>query len=365
MEPANHAFVARKARAATFAMGRPSGRQMPVWGRQGTGILRCSWLLCGVAVRLFLFAFLVIGALAACAREEAPTAVARACAKPQIAKIALPAASFTMGSDAAYAEEGPPRRVTVAAFRIASHEITNREFAAFVEATGYRTVAERPVDPAIYPGAPADLLQPGSAVFTPPQATSGDYREWWTYLAGAYWKKPYGPKGAEAQPDEPVVHVAFEDAAAYAKWAGGRLPTEAEWEYAARGGKPTPAGQPAEATSWQGAFPLENEKADGFAGIAPVGCYKPNGHGLYDMIGNVWEWTGDWYAPGHGPDGPPKGPLNAREPTRAIKGGSFLCAPNYCMRYRPEARAGQDAGLGASNIGFRVVWDQPKVSSRP
>jgi formylglycine-generating enzyme required for sulfatase activity len=299
--------------------------------------------------------------LTGCVPREAdrPKVAARTCPRPPDAAVALPGGSFDMGSDAIYAEEGPKHRASVAAFRIAPHEVTNREFAEFVVKTGYKTVAERPLSPKLYPNLDPELLKPGSAVFTPPQATSGDYREWWTYVPGASWMKPYGPQGPGPVADEPVVHIAFEDALAYAKWAGGRLPSEAEWEYAARGGKPTPGGQPADANSWQGAFPLENEKTDGFSGIAPAGCYKPNGFGLYDMIGNVWEWTADWYAPRHDLKGPPASPGDRSQPTHVIKGGSFLCAPNYCMRYRPEARAAQDAGLGASNIGFRVVWDEP------
>lgn len=299
--------------------------------------------------------------LTGCKAREAdrPAIVARSCPRPPDAPVLIPAGSFDMGSDAVYAEEGPQRRVSVASFRMSPHEVTNREFAAFILKTAYKTVAERPVSPELYPNVSPDLLKPGSAVFTPPTATtSGDYREWWTYVPGASWMKPYGPNGPGPVAGEPVVHIAFEDALAYAKWAGGRLPTEAEWEYAARGGKPTLVGQPAEANSWQGAFPLENEKTDGFSGVAPVGCYKPNGYGLYDMIGNVWEWTADWYAPRHDPKGPPASALDRSQPTHVIKGGSFLCAPNYCMRYRPEARAAQDAGLGASNIGFRVVWDR-------
>jgi len=304
---------------------------------------------------------------AACSMAAEPAAqAARTCQQPSGSPVQVASGSFEMGAAHVYGEEGPVRRVAVDGFEIDRHEVTNRQFDQFVAATGYRTVAERPVDPAAYPGATAEQLQPASAVFTPPTAAGADHRDWWTLTPGAFWRKPQGPDGPDAHPDEPVVHIAFADAEAYARWAGGRLPTEAEWEYAARAGSPSLPEQPAEANSWQGMFPAVNEGRDGFTGLAPVGCYRPNEWGLHDMIGNVWEWTSDRYAAGHDPTRPernPAGPTSGEAfnpdapgtPSRVIKGGSYLCAPNYCMRYRPAARAAQDSGLGTSHIGFRIV----------
>lgn len=264
-----------------------------------------------------------------------------------------------MGSEHAYPEEGPVREVRVDGFWMDRHEITNAQFAQFVADTGYVTVAERPVDPSAYPGAPEHMLQPGSAVFTPPTDDADHYLDWWSYIPGAYWRKPLGPDGPDAEDREPVVHVAFEDARAYADWAGARLPSEAEWEYAARAGQPQSLAQPDDANTWQGAFPYFDSGKDGFQGIAPVGCFAPNAFGLHDMIGNVWEWTADQYA------------SNARiardytllddgaGPVAIIKGGSFLCSPDYCRRYRVTARSGHDLGLGTNHIGFRTVRDDP------
>lgn len=283
-----------------------------------------------------------------------------------------------MGSSAVYAEEGPTRRTTLDTFWIDPHEVTNRQFGEFVETTGYITVAEKPVDPDIFgvPASqvPAHFLQPGSAVFTPPDKPSRSYGDWWAYMPGAFWMKPYGPDGPDARPSEPVVHMAWEDMAAYARWKGGRLPTEAEWEYAASAGAADYTDQPGpkQANSWQGVFPLVNEGADGFKGIAPVGCFAPNAFGLHDMVGNVWEVTADFYRPGHdssdtdNPTGPSENsaydPGNPGLPSRVMKGGSYLCAPNYCQRYRPESRQGRDVGLGASNVGFRLAYDEPPDS---
>jgi formylglycine-generating enzyme len=302
--------------------------------------------------------------------------VSRSCKEVGDKPARIAAGSFRFGQEDVYAEEGPARTVSVDAFRIDTHEVTNRQFAAFVTATKYVTVAERPVDPALFnvpkEQIPAEMLKPGSAVFTPPEVSSTEYTDWWKYVPGANWRKPYGPNGSVYAPDEPVVHLAFADMQAYAKWAGGRLPTEAEWEYAALAGGDDYTEQPREANSWQGAFPAKNFNSDGFSHIAPIGCFKPNAFGLYDMIGNVWEMTADFYAPGHNPAAPsenPKGPsenaaydpANPGLPSRVIKGGSYLCAPNYCQRYRPAARSGRDPGLGASNVGFRLVYDaEPK-----
>jgi formylglycine-generating enzyme required for sulfatase activity len=313
--------------------------------------------------------------LAACNAENSTSSdtsnIVRTCAQIGDAPVRLEGGTFDMGQADVYAEEGPVRKTTVDGFWIDPHEVTNRQFAEFVEATSHVTVAEKPVDPAAF-GVPEDqipdeLLQPGSAVFTPPARPSRNYADWWKYIPGASWKHPYGPGGPEAKPEEPVVHLAWEDMQAYARWKGGRLPTEAEWEFAASAGQPASSEQPEEANSWQGVFPAVNQETDGFKGIAPVGCYAPNPNGLYDMVGNVWEVTSDLFRPGHdpadtdNPRGPSENqaydPLNPGFPSRVMKGGSYLCAPNYCQRYRPASRQGRDPGMGASNVGFRLVYD--------
>lgn len=295
------------------------------------------------------------------------------CARLADTPIRLAGGTFSMGEDDVYAEEGPVRETIVGPFWIDRHEVTNRQFSRFVDATGYVTIAEKPVDPASFgvprQSIPPDMLLPGSAVFVAPDFPSSNYADWWKYVPGASWRKPFGPTGPEARPDTPVAHLAYADMSAYAKWRGGRLPTEAEWEYAAGAGRPPSREQPVEANSWQGVFPNVNRADDGFRGIAPVGCYKPNDFGLHDMVGNVWEMTSDFYAAGHDPldRDNPKGPSENTAydpqspalPTRVIKGGSYLCAPNYCQRYRPAARSGRDTSLGASNVGFRLVYDQP------
>ena len=322
-------------------------------------------------------ALAVLAVSGGCGREATPadraTAPARACRTPTDAPLRLAGGQFEMGSIAVYAEEGPARSVTVDPFWLDRHEVTNAQFARFVAATGHVTVAEEPVDPAAF-AVPIDEVPPemraaGSAVFVAPKEPSNDYNDWWRYVPGADWRHPYGPAGPRERPAEPVVHLSYDDMAAYARWAGGRLPTEAEWEYAARAGAPSVAEQPVEANSWQGVFPVLDEGTDGFVKrVAPVGCYQPNAFGLYDMVGNVWEMTSDLYAPGHDPAGPthnPTGPTRqqAYDPgnpgfvSRVVKGGSYLCAPNYCQRYRPAARTARDPGLGASNVGFRVAYD--------
>jgi formylglycine-generating enzyme len=283
----------------------------------------------------------------------------------------IPAGTFRMGDDRFYPEEAPVRKVHVDGFWMDEHPVTAAAFRRFVRETGYVTVAERELDPEDYPDADQDSLVPGSLVF---RRTSGpvdlrDVRNWWHYVPGASWKRPEG-KGStvNGRDRHPVVHVAYEDAAAYAAWAGKALPTEAEWELAARGGlngaafawgdEHFPGGRPA-ANTWQGEFPWQNLKLDGFEGTSPVGRFPANGYGLYDMCGNVWEWTTDFFVP-HGAEapraccGPPIAP-GERFPRRVIKGGSHLCAPNYCLRYRPAARQGEAVDTSTSHIGFRCV----------
>ncbi|ANU07228.1 formylglycine-generating enzyme family protein [Paraurantiacibacter namhicola] len=327
---------------------------------------------------LLLTAGCGLAVLVACSGEtetqDIAAAAARDCAALSDEPVRIGGGTFRMGQADVYAEEGPVRETTVDGFWIDPHEVTNRQFAEFVEETGYVTLAEKPVDPALFgvpeDQIPPDMLQPGSAVFTPPAQPSMNYADWWEYMPGASWKKPYGPDGAEAAPDEPVVHLAWEDMVAYAEWKGGRMPTEAEWEFAASAGQEPSKDQPEQANSWQGAFPMENRETDGFKGIAPVGCYAPNANGLYDMVGNVWEVTSDYFRPGHDPAqrDNPRGPapseaydpLNAGglEVSRTVKGGSYLCAPNYCQRYRPASRQGRDPTMGTSNVGFRLAYDE-------
>jgi formylglycine-generating enzyme len=295
-------------------------------------------------------------------------------------QVPIEGGEFTMGSVDFYPEERPFRRVRVASFAIDRYPVTNAEFARFVDETDYITVAERPIDPAQYPGAIEELCVPGSMVFRP---TSGpvdlnDWSQWWAWTPGAMWRRPLGPQSSlDALDEHPVVHVAFEDAQAYADWAGKALPTETEWEYAARGGlekkhftwgdEMTPGGK-IMANTWQGEFPWQNLELDGYARTSPVGSFPPNGYGLYDMAGNVWEWTTDWYIaqPGtvrvkpccgggsmeesYDPNQP-----QFRIPRKVVKGGSHLCAPNYCLRFRPAARSPQMIDTSMSHLGFRCV----------
>jgi formylglycine-generating enzyme len=292
----------------------------------------------------------------------------------------VPAATFRMGSDAHYPEEAPAHPVAVDGFRIDRHQVTNRDYAAFVDQTGYVTVAERPLDPADFPGAPPENLQPGSLVFT---RTTGpvDLRhmsQWWTWTPGACWRYPEGPSSSiHGREDNPVVHVAYEDAESYAAWAGRALPTEAQWELAARGGvegatytwgdEPEGADE-ALANYWHGDFPWRPEP--GYGTTARVGSYPPNGYGLFDMAGNVWEWTSDWYSPRHAefPGGVSRNPRGGELrdsldpgqpqfaiPRKVVKGGSFLCADSYCLRYRPAARRPQMIDTGMSHVGFRCI----------
>ncbi len=296
--------------------------------------------------------------------------------------IELSGGEFRMGSTSFYPEEAPIHTVTVAPFAIERHPVTNAEFAEFVEATGYVTVAEKPLDPALYPGVAQEDLLPGALVFRP---TAGpvnleDWRQWWDWAPGAHWRRPFGDGSDIAGKDShPVVQIAYPDAGAYASWANRRLPTEAEWEYAAAAGattiyawgdEPTVDGN-LMANTWQGRFPYRNDGAANWVGTSPVGTFAPNAFGLFDMIGNVWEWTTTPYsARGHarrdaGADGssldlpansccpPPSDP----DPTviQSLKGGSHLCAPEYCLRYRPAARSPQSQDSSTTHIGFRCV----------
>ena len=299
--------------------------------------------------------------------------------------IWVPGGTFRMGSDDHYPEEAPVHRVTVDGFWIDRTPVTNRDFRKFIRTTGYITLAEKKPNAADYPGALPQMLRAGSLVFSPPpqMVPLHDWSQWWNFKFGADWAHPYGRKSSTVGLDDhPVVHVAYQDAFAYAIWAGKELPTEAQWEFAARGGLDgaefawgdefTPGGQQM-ANTWQGAFPQQNLKADGFERTSPVTAFPPNGYGIYDMIGNAWEWTKDWYAPKHEADAEsdccmsknPRGGAEAgsydpcqpqvKIPRKVIKGGSHLCAPNYCRRYRPAARHAEAIDTSTSHLGFRCV----------
>jgi formylglycine-generating enzyme len=287
--------------------------------------------------------------------------------------VELPGGSFRMGSTSFYPEEAPIHTVQVAAFAIERDPVTNAQFAEFVEETGYVTVAQQELDPALYPGADLADLVPGALVFrpTPGPVDLRDWWQWWEWKPGACWRHPFGPdSGIDDRPDHPVVQVAYPDAAAYARWAGRRLPTEAEWEYAARGASTatyswgddaTPGGR-LMANTWQGRFPYQNEGALGWAGTSPVDTFPPNGYGLVDMIGNVWEWTTTEFAGHHRLDQPAESccaPSATADPSvnQTLKGGSHLCAPEYCHRYRPAARSPQSQDSATTHIGFRCVAD--------
>jgi formylglycine-generating enzyme required for sulfatase activity len=294
-------------------------------------------------------------------------AVARPTARESEGMAWIPGGAFLMGSEDFYPEEGPVRRVEVEGFWMDERPVTVAQFRRFVKETGYVTVAERPLDPAAYPDADPDALVPGALVF---RRTRGpvdlrDWRQWWAYVPGATWSRPEGPGShTYIRARHPVTQIAHEDAEAYAAWSGKALPTEAEWEYAARGGlegapyawgdEPFPGGTPM-ANTWQGEFPWQNLLLDGYEGTSPVGAFPPNGYGLFDMTGNVWEWTSDRFdaaataspccAPG----------ADSGIPRQVIKGGSHLCAPSYCLRYRPAARQGEAVDTSTGHIGFRCV----------
>jgi len=283
----------------------------------------------------------------------------------------VPAQTTVLGSDAHYVEEGPTREVTVVGFWIQPHQVTNADFTEFVDATGYVTVAERPPDANDYPDAPPENLQPGSMVFhrTPGPVDLRHLNQWWTWTPGACWNHPRGPKSSlRGRDDHPVVHVAFEDAAAYANWADLELPTEAQWEAAARGGlqqatytwgyEPERPDQRL-ANYWHGEFPYLPDT--GYGQATPVGTFPPNGYGLHDMAGNVWEWTTDWWADTRAIESCcATGSYDPTQPQftigrKVIKGGSFLCADSYCLRYRPAARRPQAVDTGMSHVGFRCI----------
>ncbi len=304
---------------------------------------------------------------------------------PAPGMVWVPGGVFKMGSNHAYPEEQPEHRVEVSGFWIDRHPVTNARFLRFVEATHHVTFAELPPDPADYPNAIPELLRPGSLVFVKPDTPVSlrNFHAWWRFMLGADWRHPAGPgSGLSGIEEHPVVHVTYGDAEAFAAWEGKELPTEAEWEFAGRGGldgatyawgeELMPGGRPM-ANYWQGRFPNENTLIDGWETTSPVGCFPPNGYGLYDMIGNVWEWTSDWYRPRHStvPSAGcchPRNPRGGRRidsldpasaspkiPRKVLKGGSFLCSANYCRRYRPAARSPEPIDSSASNIGFRCI----------
>ncbi|MDB6112500.1 MAG: hypothetical protein JWR69_4250 [Pedosphaera sp.] len=288
----------------------------------------------------------------------------------------VPGGTFWMGAEDGRPDETPVHKVTVDGFWIDTTEVSNQQFEKFVQATSYVTVAERKPDPKDFPDAKPELLVPGSVVFSPPTnaVPLTDVSAWWEYVPGANWQHPEGPDSSIAGREKyPVVHVSWEDAVAYVKWAGKRLPTEAEWEYAARGGREkqpyvwgkelVPNGK-WQANIWQGQFPNENTGTDGFKGTAPVASFAPNGYGLYDMAGNVWEWCADWYRPDYYAQSPaknPAGPDDSFDPEepgakkRVQRGGSYLCHESYCSSYRPGARMKCTPDTSLSHTGFRCV----------
>jgi formylglycine-generating enzyme required for sulfatase activity len=316
---------------------------------------------------------------------------------PLSGMVWIPGGTFLMGSDRHYAEEAPAHAVQVDGFWMDAVTVTNRDFERFVAETGYLTLAERPANPDDYSGAKPEMLVPSSTMFKKPAGPvdMSNHYNWWVYVPGANWRHPRGPASSIRKlMDHPVVHVAWEDVEAYAKWAGKELPTEAEWEFAARGGldgaefvwgdELAPGGTHM-ANTFQGEFPWRNTLEDGFEYTSPVGSFPPNGYGLHDMAGNVWQWTADWYQDHRRIDSPcctatnPRGGLREdsidprqpeiKIPRKVTKGGSHLCAPNYCRRYRPAARMAQPVDTSISHLGFRLMvrsngLGQPKVEDQ-
>ncbi len=341
-----------------------------------------------ISYNLFFLA-LMIG----CSGKEKQSGVTPRTSDVPEGMVWIAGGEFVMGTDEAdaYEDERPAHRVRVSGFWMDATEVTNAQYKVFVDVTGYTTVAERKpeweeIKKSLPPGTPAppdSLLVAGSLVYHKPDhpVLLNDISQWWVWTPGASWRHPEGPgSDLEGKWNHPVVHVAFEDAVAYCKWAGRRLPTEAEWEFASRGGidgerfawggEYKPEGKPM-ANTFQGSFPVNNLTEDGFAGTSPAKNFPPNGYGLYDMIGNVWEWTSDNYDAGYykvlakrglvvDPGGPDRS-FDPNEPyavKKVTRGGSFLCADNYCVNYRPSARQGTSVDSGSSNIGFRTVTRQ-------
>ncbi len=330
---------------------------------------------------------LVLLLLPSCSKKKTPETAANAPSPAPPGMVWIAGGEFSMGSNE-FADAQPIHRVAVDGFWIDSTEVTNAQFARFVEATHYVTIAERVPRAEDYPGAPPENLVAGSVVFTPPpqDVPLDDHFQWWSYVHGADWRHPEGPNSSIAdRMDHPVVHVAYEDVDAYARWADKRVPTEAEWEFAARGrldgkafawGDEFQPGGKFMANTYQGNFPIENTVEDGFAATSPVRAFPPNGYGLYGMAGNVWEWTADWYRPDtyakrastgavvHNPTGP----ADSFDPTepgtikRVHKGGSFLCTDQYCARYMPGGRGRGMVDTGTNHLGFRLVKDAAESS---
>lgn len=306
----------------------------------------------------------------------------------------IPDGSFRMGSDRHYPEESPAHPVKVHGFWMDATPVTNAQFRRFVEATGHLTHCETPPDPTDYPGADPALLVPSSVVFVPPpsRVDLDDHYQWWRLVPGADWRHPQGPDSSlDGLDDHPVVHVAYADIEAYARWAGKDIPSEAEWEWAGRGaggdseyawGDELAPGGKHMANTFQGEFPWQDLAEDGYAGTSPVGAFPANAYGLADLIGNVWEWTCDWYGARHAEPAArsccvPQNPRGAtqddsydpaqpiRIPRKVMKGGSHLCAPNYCRRYRPAARMSQPVDTSTSHLGFRCIVRHATRADQP